>query len=107
MSDAKEKARKRVKVRLELMRRRRERAKTIPVPLPSLYAKQEEIKLDARRYNVLDIGRRAGKTYLGVHLALEAASKGRLVGWFSPTYKYLLDVWRDLERPSQIGRAHV
>jgi hypothetical protein len=98
---AKEKARRRVKVRLELNKQRRRRAKRLDVPLPSLYPKQEEIKAAARRYNVLDIGRRAGKTYLGVHLALEAAANGELVGWFSPTYKYLLDVWRDLEKPSR------
>jgi hypothetical protein len=101
MSREKELARKRVKLRLELGRQRRRRAKKLDVPLPSLYPKQEEIKKAAKRYNVLDIGRRAGKTYLGVHLALEAASSGELVGWFSPTYKYLLDVWRDLERPSR------
>ena len=101
MSREKELARKRVKIKLELNRRRRRRAKRLPVPLPSLYPKQEEIKASAKRYNVLDIGRRAGKTYLGVHLALEAAANGELVGWFSPTYKYLLDVWRDLERPSR------
>lgn len=101
MSREKELARKRVKVKLELKRRRRQRAKTLPITLPTLYPKQEEIKAAAKRYNVLDIGRRAGKTYLGVHLALEAAAKGQLVGWFSPTYKYLLDVWRDLERPSR------
>ena len=97
----KEKARKRIQARLKAQRNRRLRGKLLPVPLPSLYPKQEEIKAAARRYNILDIGRRAGKTYLGVHLALEAASKGQLVGWFSPTYKYLLDVWRDLERPSK------
>lgn len=97
----KEKARKRIQARLKAQRNRRLRGKLLPVPLPSLYPKQEEIKAAAKRYNILDIGRRAGKTYLGVHLALEAASKGQLVGWFSPTYKYLLDVWRDLERPSK------
>ena len=97
----KEKARKRIQARLKAQRNRRLRGKLLPVPLPSLYPKQEEIKAAAKRYNILDIGRRAGKTYLGVHLALEAASKGQLVGWFSPAYKYLLDVWRDLERPSK------
>jgi hypothetical protein len=94
MSD-KEKARKRVKVKLELKRRKRLRAKTLPIILPTLYPKQEEIMASAKRYNVLDIGRRAGKTYLGIHLALRAAAAGQLVGWFSPTYKYLLEVWRE------------
>lgn len=97
----KAKARARVKIKLELAKRRRLRAKQLPLTIPELYPKQAEIKTMARRYNVLDIGRRAGKTYLGVHLALEAASRGLKVGWFSPGYKYLLDVWRDLERPSK------
>jgi hypothetical protein len=47
---------------------------------------------------VLDIGRRAGKTYLGTHLALEAVSQGNPVGWFAPNYKYLLEVWQELTR---------
>lgn len=68
------------------------------VDLPELYDKQAEIKRDARRFNVLDIGRRAGKTYLGTHLALESASAGNPVGWFAPNYKYLLEVWEELTR---------
>ena len=97
--EAAAKARARIRVQLKLAKQARERAKRVGVDLPKLYTKQNDIKEESRRFNVLDIGRRAGKTYLGVHLALEAASQGKLVGWFSPTYKYLLDVWRDLERP--------
>lgn len=67
--------------------------------LPELYPLQAKIKGEGRRFNVLDIGRRAGKTYLGVHLALESARDGYPVGWFSPSYKFMLDVWRDLLRP--------
>jgi len=66
--------------------------------LPTLYPLQERIKDEARRFNVLDIGRRAGKTYLGQHLALETALAGDPVGWFAPNYKYLLEVWLDLTR---------
>ena len=62
--------------------------------LPLLYPKQQEIKQKARRFNVVDIGRRAGKTYLGTHLALETANNGDPVGWFAPNYKYLLEVWQ-------------
>lgn len=67
--------------------------------LPELYDAQQQIKSEAKRFNVLDIGRRAGKTFLGVHLALETALAGYPVGWFSPTYKYAYEVWDDLQRP--------
>jgi len=68
------------------------------IELPTLYDQQRQIKRDARRFNVLDIGRRAGKTYLGAHLALESLKQGDPVGWFAPNYKYLLEVWGDLTR---------
>lgn len=68
------------------------------IDLPELYDKQAEIKRDALRFNVLDIGRRAGKTYLGTHLALESVAAGNPVGWFAPNYKYLLEVWQQLTR---------
>lgn len=71
----------------------------LSVELPSLYPAQERIKAESKRFNVLDIGRRAGKTYLGIRLALEMALTGKPVGWFAPNYKYVLEVWRDLQRP--------
>lgn len=71
----------------------------VEVDLPSLYPVQQRIKDEGRRFNVLDIGRRAGKTFLGIHLALETAAAGEPVGWFAPSYKYVLEVWRDLVRP--------
>lgn len=71
----------------------------LPIDLPELYATQQRIKDEGKRFNVLDIGRRAGKTFLGVHLAVETAASGEPVGWFAPSYKYVLEVWRDLQRP--------
>lgn len=71
----------------------------ITLALPPLYPKQLQIKDEGLRFNVLDIGRRAGKTFLGIHLALETAAQGYPVGWFAPSYKYVLEVWRDLLRP--------
>ena len=73
-------------------------AAPLSIDLPGLYPEQAAIKAEARRFNVLCIGRRAGKTYLGTHLALEAAASGALVGWFAPTYKLLLEVWGELAR---------
>lgn len=71
----------------------------LPIELPSLYPAQERIETEAARYNVMDLGRRFGKTYFGVHKALKAASNGKRVGWFAPHYKYLTEAWDDLERP--------
>ena len=50
----------------------------------------------ARRFNVLECGRRFGKTTLGVDLAIDKALDGKPVGWFAPTYKLLADAWREL-----------
>ena len=72
---------------------------TIHIDLPTLYPLQQRIKAEARRFNVPCIGRRAGKTYLCTHLALETASEGHPVGWFVPDYKVALEVWRDIARP--------
>ena len=87
----------RVRVHRQL-RRRKGVDRRLKIHLPPLYDKQAEIKRDARRFNVLDIGRRAGKTYLGTHLAIESATAGNPVGWFAPNYKYLLEVWEVLTR---------
>lgn len=91
------KLRARLLIQKRLREEREERKKYLMLELPPLYPAQQQIKLEQKRFNVLDIGRRAGKTYLGVHLALEAVAMGRRVGWFSPRYKYLLDVWREFE----------
>jgi hypothetical protein len=46
---------------------------------------------------VVACGRRFGKTLLGEDLAIETALAGQPVGWFSPTYGMLAEVWRDLK----------
>lgn len=45
---------------------------------------------------MLVIGRRAGKTSLLQDLALEPEVLRDPVGWFAPTYKELLEVWREM-----------
>ena len=57
---------------------------------------------EASRYNILDCGRRWGKTILGADLEIEVIAQGYPVGWFAPTYKILLDAWgqiADILRP--------
>ncbi len=53
---------------------------------------------EAGRFNVLACGRRWGKTELLKDVAIDQhLLAGRPVGWWSPTYKMLAEVWRDLE----------
>lgn len=73
-------------------------AERIALELPELHAGQEEIKASAARFNVVACGRRYGKTLLGEDLAAETALAGQPVAWFSPTYKMLAEVWRDLKQ---------
>src|SRR5262249_53559575 len=87
-----------LKVRAEAELELRRRRGKLAIDLPPLYPLQKQIKDEKRRFKVLAIGRRAGKTYLGIHLAAETALKGYPVGWFAPNYKYLLEVWQDLTR---------
>jgi len=68
------------------------------VTLPRLHAAQRKVLAEARRFNVLTMGRRFGKTTLAVSLAVEPALHGQPVGWFNPTYKLLAEAWRDLKR---------
>lgn len=102
-----ERLRRRQQIQRILRAEREERNKYLQLELPVLYPAQQQIKTEQKRFNVLDIGRRAGKTYLGVHLALEAIASGRQVGWFSPRYKYLLDVWRDFEALTKPHRKRI
>ena len=48
--------------------------------------------------NVLACGRRYGKTTLGIDRCVTPDVLPLPVGWFSPTYKMLLEVWRECVR---------
>ena len=62
---------------------------------PVLHAAQQQVVDEARRFNVLQCGRRFGKTTLGVDLEIDTALDGKPTGWFAPTYKILDDAWRE------------
>lgn len=69
----------------------------IEVALPALLPWQAQVKAERLRYNVASIGRRAGKTVLGQDLCCEPSVLPYPVGWFSPDYKRMLEVWRAME----------
>jgi hypothetical protein len=56
---------------------------------------QERVRAEARRWNVVNCGRRWGKTCLALDLAYETALDGMPAGWFAPTYKLLNEPWRE------------
>ena len=69
---------------------------TIDVIRPRLHVAQRQVRAEARRYNVLDCGRRWGKTTFGQRLVTEMIPAGQPVGWFAATNKIQAEAWRDL-----------
>lgn len=72
--------------------------KTITLTLPSRHPGQAQVAQNASRFNVVACGRRWGKTTFGIDRAIAPEVLRYPVGWFSPTYKMLLDVWREADR---------
>lgn len=71
--------------------------KQVEIVLPALHDGQREVIKNAARFNVLECGRRFGKTTLGQRLLIKAAINSKLpVAWFAPTYKILDPVWQEL-----------
>jgi hypothetical protein len=68
---------------------------TLTLTLPRPHDAQARIIREARRFNVVNCGRRFGKTLLGINRAITPDVMGLPVGWFSPTYKDMLEVWRE------------
>ena len=61
---------------------------------------QARILSELKRFNILDCGRRFGKTDLCEIVIHEPILQGFPVGWFAPTYKILDEAW------SEIGRMY-
>ena len=75
--------------------------------LPALHSSQAEVKRTARRFNVLNCGRRWGKDVLCINLFIEASLRCKPVGWYQPTYKSLLEVWRAVKRYTKPAQTSV
>ena len=68
---------------------------------PTLHAAQQQVMDEARRFNVLQCGRRFGKTTLGVDLVIDPALDAKPTAWFAPTYKLLAEAWREIVRATK------
>ena len=72
--------------------------KQITLVLPKPHEAQQRILREKKRFNVICCGRRFGKTLLCINLLVEPALQGYPVAWFAPSYKYLIEVWRETVR---------
>lgn len=71
--------------------------RTLRVELLAPHKAQRQIRAEAKRFNVLACGRRFGKTALALELVVESLLAGHPVAWYSPTYKFLADAWRQVK----------
>lgn len=60
----------------------------IAIRLPKLTEPQKKVAQSAARFRVVNCGRRFGKTFFAVRLAVKEVINGGMVGWFAPNYKY-------------------
>lgn len=70
----------------------------VEVRLPAMHPAQAQVARDRRRFNVLSCGRRWGKTTFATNRLLLPALHSQPVAWFSPTYKMMAEVWRDVRQ---------
>lgn len=71
---------------------------TIELVLPKPHPGQARVKSGLRRFNVLNMGRRWGKSTFAVDYIAKDPLSGYPIGWFSPTYKLMIESWRDVLR---------
>ena len=70
----------------------------LSIQLKKLHEGQKKVIDDSRRFNVLKIGRRFGKTTMAVnYLIPKTALDGLPVAYFTPTYNDLADVWMEVK----------
>jgi hypothetical protein len=70
--------------------------KEVPISIPSLHHGQHKVLTEARRFNVLDCGRRWGKSVLAARLLIHTAFNRQPVGYFAPTYKLLEGTFKEI-----------
>ena len=70
----------------------------IQIKVPRYHPGQQAVVDEAARFNILQCGRRFGKTTLGEQIIINAALKGHPVAWFAPTYKTMAEQWKSIWR---------
>jgi len=65
------------------------------ITLPEPHPNQQRVIDEADRFNVLNCGRRWGKSVLSVNLISETAVTGDPAGYFAPTYKLLEGTFKE------------
>lgn len=80
----------------------------IEVTLSKPHKAQLQIISEAKRFNVLDCGRRFGKSKLAANILSENALEGNPGAYFAPTYKLLEGTFKDILTALQslISRKH-
>jgi hypothetical protein len=80
----------------------------IEVTLSQPHRAQLQIISEAKRFNVLDCGRRFGKSKLAANILCENALEGNPGAYFAPTYKLLEGTFKDILTALQslISRKH-
>lgn len=66
------------------------------IRIPKPHKNQEFILNNAKRFNVVKCGRRFGKTTIIKKLCKPSLKDGHKTGIFTPTYKDVAEVWKDL-----------
>jgi len=72
-------------------------ATELTVRLARPHPAQLQILEESRRFNVVALGRRAGKSKLAQHVLATCALEHRPGGYFCPTYKLLEEFWREVK----------
>lgn len=81
---------------------------SLELVLTNLHTTQQQCVDERKRFNVVNCGRRWGKTRLGIDLVVNHLLLKEPIGWFSPTYKMLEDVWREIQNilyPIMVGKS--
>jgi predicted phage terminase large subunit-like protein len=70
--------------------------KPIQIALPAMHPAQQQVHDQRKRFNICVMGRRWGKSTLGVRLLKQSIIRQRPAAWFAPTYKLLDEAWREI-----------
>lgn len=75
--------------------------RVLEIRLPKLFEKQKEILEHSKRFKVVCVGRRSGKTVLCIDILTNEGLSGKRCAYFAPTYKMLKEVWKQLKSTLQ------